>query len=505
MNEQRTNKGKIQKTKKMLRGNGSQAKLKLAESEQRENRMNSKKIIKSGKEAAENTKKTDIELVKVVKKQKVNKKTGQVKNIYYQENEKEFKQKVGSKKIFIDKNGRELEGILQKDGLYHFSNPKKIVILYKDRLDIINTENGERETKTTETTPFSHIIEIFNELKNDFDIFCIDIRQKQDKTQDDLRNLEKFSLFNNTEILNTTFKANEKYTFYPQKKNDFEFVDILFTNEINGSVDLDYIHMFFTLVKQALAEQVKNKENIAFSLNKYIRAVTAREKNEDIRKMDKDFFLNKLLYFAHTFCDISATKGLTKKWTERKRDPISEEMANSLESAGVDIEEIKKATTREIHKLDPILSFSYEVFKDKNNKTLDAIFYIKPELFTSVFYSFDKGFNEFVTLEEKFRRLPTGVHWTPEIQALQLNIARDIQNYTTQGKIVFKQDFLKDKEFTTRKAKSDYIKMLKRTLKHLQEQKLKNADNFYFDGGILKLCEHATKEKQQIKTIEHKK
>lgn len=37
MNEQRTNKGKIQKTKKMLRGNGSQAKLKLAESEQREN------------------------------------------------------------------------------------------------------------------------------------------------------------------------------------------------------------------------------------------------------------------------------------------------------------------------------------------------------------------------------------------------------------------------------------------------------------------------------------
>ena len=73
MNEQRTNKGKIQKTKKMLRGNGSQAKLKLAESEQRENRMNSKKIIKSGKEAAENTKKTDIELVKVVKKQKVNK------------------------------------------------------------------------------------------------------------------------------------------------------------------------------------------------------------------------------------------------------------------------------------------------------------------------------------------------------------------------------------------------------------------------------------------------
>ena len=46
MNEQRTNKGKIQKTKKMLRGKGSQAKPKLAESEQRESEQIK---IKNGK------------------------------------------------------------------------------------------------------------------------------------------------------------------------------------------------------------------------------------------------------------------------------------------------------------------------------------------------------------------------------------------------------------------------------------------------------------------------
>jgi len=466
-----------------------------------EQRKNQKRTTSEPREIDRKTKKTDTDFVKVVKEQKINKKTGQIKNIYYKETDKNYKQKIGSKKTFIDKNGQELEGTLQDDGLYHFSNPKKVVILYKDRLDIIEPGKRTVDSVTTETTPFATIIETFNNLKNDFNALCIDTRHRQEKIQDDLKNLETFYSFNLTKFLDTTFEANKEYRFQLVNNDNFSSVRILFSNEFKGNVDLDYINIFFKLAEQHKKE---NKNNIAFSLNKYIRAFTGKQSNEEIRKMDKDFFLNKLLYFAHTFCDVSATQSLIEKWKTRNRDAINEEMATALEEAGIDIEDIKEATTREIVNLDPVLSFALEVFRDEKGKVLDAVFHIKPELFKNSLYSFVKGVNEFVTLNEKYRKLPNGVHWTQERHTTQLKIARGITNYVKQGKIVYKQDFLAGKEFKTRKAKSDYIKMLKGTLKHLQDQGLQGANDFYFDGGLLKLSEHANR-KPKIAAIENKK
>lgn len=447
MNEQRTNKGKIQKTKKMLRGNGSQAKLKLAESEQRKSEQIK---IKNG-----------------------NGKLGI----------------VGDKEKFKLKTGEEVEGILQNDGLFHMSmtNKEKIVILldgekedeliiqtikfYKDKTVKVINESGKA----------GKILKKVEELKKEKGVFIFTHRENT-IPKDSYQVLEASHLINATDIKNAEYKAGQKVIF-SNTKGGCE-ISIMFSVDFNEKkIDFSFYETLRDLCLQ-------NENKSYFTLNEFIRAHTGKEKNEDIKHLKKSDFYNRLKKLSMTKGALNVGSGYLEKWQCRERDALDEESINIL---------LGRERLFDVFPCDTI-----DYIKHPNANEAEAVFYFdKDAFFHSPLFLLFKGKQQFVTIPQKQKLIGGGIKYSDENQVIHNDIIRIIKSYdVTRNVKLEKKDFAKNREFKSRTEKARFIDKLKIMLKSIQaESELETAPYFYFENSILRFDKARFSQAQESKIM----